>query len=157
MDKTLYPWLGLVGWIILCFAAPAVSASIPPGSWYAGINKPTWNPPGWIFGPVWTFLYVTMAIAAWRVWLKGGFREQRKALGLFLLQLALNAAWTPIFFGAHWLGVAFAEILLLWLAILLTLLAFQKVDKLAAGLLVPYLAWVSFASVLNFTLWRLNA
>lgn len=128
-----------------------------PGEWYASLRKPAWNPPGWIFGPVWTALYTMMAVAAWMVWRHGGFTAQRRPLALFLLQLALNAAWTPLFFGWHRPGLAFAEIVLLWLAIAATLVAFRPVSRAAAWLLAPYLAWVSFATVLNLTLWRLNA
>jgi tryptophan-rich sensory protein len=127
-----------------------------PGEWYASLKKPSWNPPGWVFGPVWTTLYVMMAVAAWLVWKRGGFSSQRPALVLFLAQLALNAAWTPLFFGLHRPGLAFAEILLLWLAIAAALAAFRPVSRAAAWLLTPYLAWVSFAAVLNFALWRLN-
>jgi tryptophan-rich sensory protein len=127
-----------------------------PGEWYADLNKPAWNPPGWIFGPVWTALYAMMAVAAWLVWQQGGFVVQRRPLGMFLAQLALNALWTPLFFGLRHPGLAFAEIILLWLAILATLLAFRPVSRTAAWLLVPYLAWVSFAAVLNGTIWRLN-
>lgn len=148
--------LGLCGWLLLCFAAAAPGALFMPGDWYASLEKPSWNPPGWIFGPVWSALYVMMAVAAWLVWKQGGFRIQRKALGLFLTQLALNALWTPLFFGMHLPGVAFAEILLLWLAIAATLVAFRSVNRTASWLLVPYLAWVSFAAVLNGTLWRMN-
>lgn len=151
--KTIF---GLIGWLLLCFAASAVGALFMPGEWYAALNKPAWNPPGWIFGPVWTALYAMMAVAAWLVWQRGGFAVQRRPLGLFLAQLALNALWTPLFFGLRQPGVAFAEIILLWLAILATLLAFRPVSRAAAWLLVPYLAWVSFAAVLNGTLWRLN-
>ena len=127
-----------------------------PGDWYATLKEPSWNPPGWIFGPVWTTLYAMMAVAAWLTWRQGGWIQQRRALRLFLVQLALNALWTPVFFGLHRPGVAFAEIVLLWLAIAWTIAAFWQVHRAAAGLLVPYLAWVSFAAVLNFTLWRLN-
>lgn len=148
--------LGLFGWLLLCFAAAAGGAMFMPGEWYAALNKPTWNPPSWIFGPVWSTLYLMMAVAAWLVWQRGGIAAQRRALGLFLTQLALNALWTPLFFGLRQPGLAFAEILLLWLAILATLLAFRRVNRVAAWLLVPYLAWVSFAAVLNGTLWRLN-
>lgn len=127
-----------------------------PGEWYAGLNKPAWNPPGWLFGPVWSALYTMMAVAAWLVWRRGGFAAQRRPLGWFLAQLVLNAVWTPLFFGLHRPGVAFAEILLLWLAIAWTIAAFWRVHRTAAWLLAPYLAWVSFAAVLNGTLWRLN-
>jgi tryptophan-rich sensory protein len=148
--------LGLLGWLLLCFAAAAVGSLFMPGEWYAALNKPAWNPPGWIFGPVWTALYAMMAVAAWLIWHRGGLAVQRRPLGLFLAQLALNALWTPLFFGLRQPGLAFAEILLLWLAILATLLAFRPVSRAAAWLLVPYLAWVSFAAVLNGALWRLN-
>lgn len=148
--------LGLIGWLLLCFAAAAGGAVFMPGEWYAGLNKPAWNPPGWLFGPVWSALYTMMAVAAWLVWRRGGFAAQRRPLGWFLAQLVLNAVWTPLFFGLHRPGVAFAEILLLWLAIAWTIAAFWRVHRTAAWLLAPYLAWVSFAAVLNGTLWRLN-
>jgi benzodiazapine receptor len=148
--------LGLCGWVLLCFAAAAPGAVFMPGEWYAALRKPTWNPPGWIFGPVWSALYTMMAVAAWLVWRRGGFAAQRRPLTLFLAQLALNAAWTPLFFGLHRPGVAFAEIVLLWLAIAWTLATFWRGHRAAAWMLVPYLAWVSFAALLNFTLWRLN-
>ncbi len=147
---------GLIGWLLLCFAAASLGALFMPGEWYAGLHKPAWNPPGWIFGPVWSALYTMMAVAAWLVWQRGGFAVQRKPLGWFLVQLVLNAVWTPLFFGLHRPGVAFGEIILLWLAIAATLLAFRPVSRAAAWLLAPYLAWVSFAAVLNGTLWRLN-
>lgn len=148
--------LGLGGWLLACFAAGAMGGWFMPGEWYASLQKPAWNPPGWIFGPIWTALYTMMAVAAWLVWKRGGFVAQRRPLALFLVQLALNALWTPLFFGWHWPGVAFAEIVLLWLAIAATIAAFRPVSRTALLLLVPYLAWVSFAAVLNLTLWRLN-
>lgn len=147
----------LGGWLVLCFGAASLGALFMPGEWYASLKKPSWNPPGWIFGPVWTVLYAMMAVAAWLVWRRGGFAAQRRALTLFLVQLALNAAWSPLFFGLHWPGVAFAEIVLLWLAIVATVAAFRPVSRVATFLLMPYLLWVTFASVLNFTLWRLNS
>lgn len=143
-------------WLMLCFAAAALGGFFPPGSWYAALQKPPWHPPNWIFGPVWTALYTMMAVAAWLVWQRGGWATQRRALGLFLLQLALNAGWTPLFFGLQRPGLAFTEIVCLWLALAATLAAFRPVSRVAAWLLVPYLAWVSFAAALNFTLWRLN-
>jgi len=127
-----------------------------PGEWYGSLKKPSWNPPGWIFGPVWTALYTMMAVAAWLVWRQGGWARQRKPLLMFLGQLVLNALWTPLFFGLHRTGVAFAEIILLWLAIAWTITAFWHVHRAATWLLAPYLVWVSFAAVLNGTLWRLN-
>ncbi len=148
--------LALLGWLLLSFSAASLGALFLPGEWYASLKKPSWNPPAWIFGPVWTALYAMMAVAAWRVWRCGGWAAQRRPLTLFLVQLALNAAWTPLFFGWHRPGLAFAEIVLLWVAIAATLLAFRPASRTAAWLLAPYLAWVSFAGVLNFTLWKLN-
>ena len=147
---------GLAGWILLCFTAPAIGGFFLPGEWYASIKKPAWNPPNWIFGPVWKALYLMMACAAWLVWRRGGWAAQRRVLGIFLVQLALNAAWTPLFFGLHWPGLAFAEIVLLWLTILATMFSFHAANRRAAWLLAPYLAWVTFATGLNFELWRLN-
>jgi len=149
--------LALAGWLALTFAAASLGALFLPGQWYAALKKPSWNPPNWIFGPVWTTLYTIMAVAAWLVWRRGGWPAQRRPLLLFLAQLALNATWTPLFFGLHRPGLAFAEIALLWLAIAATLAAFCSVSRAAVWLLVPYLAWVSFAAVLNLSLWRLNS
>jgi len=149
--------LALVGWVVLCFAGAAFGGLFMPGEWYALLKKPSWNPPGWVFGPVWTALYTVMAVAAWLIWRLGGWQAQRRPLMLFFLQLVLNAAWTPLFFGLHRPGMAFFEIVLLWLTIAATVIAFSRVSRAAAWLLAPYLAWVSFAAVLNFTLWRLNS
>ena len=149
-------WLGLTVCLMVCFSAASMGALFLPGAWYAGLNKPSWNPPGWVFGPVWSALYTMMAVAAWLVWQRGGFVAQRWALTWFIIQLALNAAWTPLFFGLHLPSVAFGEMLLLWAAIVATLRAFFQVNGLAGWLLAPYLAWVSCAAVLNFTIWRLN-
>jgi translocator protein len=148
--------LGLAGWVALCFVAPALGAFAMPDAWYASLHKPTWNPPGWVFGPVWTLLYSMMAVAAWLVSRRGGWAVQLVALSAFLVQLAFNAAWTPLFFGLHRPDLAFADIVLLWLAILSTIITFRRVHRGAAWLLLPYLAWVSFATVLNFTLWKMN-
>jgi benzodiazapine receptor len=149
--------LGLVGWLAVCFLAASAGAVFMPGEWYFALRKPAWNPPAWIFGPVWTVLYTMMAVAAWLVWKRGGFVAHRVALSLFLTQLVLNGAWTPLFFGLHELGLAGAEIALLWLAIAETLAVFWPINRAAACLLVPYLLWVSFAAALNFALWRINS
>lgn len=148
--------LALAGWLLLSFSAAALGGLFMPGEWYAGLRKPSWNPPNWIFGPVWTALYTMMAIAAWLIWKRGGFSGQRKALTWFLLQLLLNALWSPLFFGMKNPALAFVDIVLLWLALLATVLAFWKARRLAGVLLVPYLLWVTFASALNLALWQLN-
>jgi benzodiazapine receptor len=153
--KSLRSFLVLLGFIVLSFSAtlPAVFSS---PSFYGQIARPSWSPPPWIFGPVWTALYTMMGIAAWLVWRQGGFAAQKRPLTLFLVQLTLNALWTPIFFGARQIGLAAVEIVILWIAILMTMVAFFRVNRVAGSLFVPYLAWVSFAAVLNITLWWLN-
>ena len=152
-------WAGLVTFIVLCLGAGGLGAiattpEIP--TWYQDLVKPSWNPPAYLFGPVWTALFVMMAIAGWLVWKPRGFTQAAVPLTLFGSQLVLNVAWSWIFFGAHQPGWAFLEIIVLWLAILATTAAFFRSDKTAGWLMIPYLAWVSFASVLNFTIWRLN-
>lgn len=127
------------------------------GGWYATLAKPAWTPPNWVFGPVWSLLYLAMAVAAWLVWRQVGFPRAASALNLFGVQLVLNVCWSAIFFGAHRPGLAFAEIVVLWLAILATMVAFRSLSRPAAWLLAPYLAWVAFAATLNFSIWRLNA
>jgi len=126
-------------------------------SWYQTIQKPSWNPPNWIFGPVWTTLYVMMGIALFLVWKEDTSTELKKiAIGLFSVQLILNFFWSFIFFGQQQPGWALIEIVALWIFILLTIFAFAQVNKTAAWLLVPYISWVSFATILNYTIWQLN-
>ena len=129
-----------------------------PGDWYASLAKPDWTPPPWVFGPAWTILYAMMALAAWRLWRRLGARplEARRALVLFTVQLALNLAWTPAFFGMQRPDLALVVILLLWVAIAATIVAAWQACKTAAALLIPYLAWVTFATALNMAIWRLN-
>lgn len=148
--------LGLLAWVAFSLAAAISGAFVSTGGWYEQLQKPAWNPPSWVFGPVWTTLYLMMGVAAWLVWRRGGWGQHRAALALFVAQWLLNALWTPLFFGLQRPGLAFAEILLLWVAIVATIMAFWRVTKPAALLLVPYLAWVTFAAALNFTLWSLN-
>ncbi len=142
--------------LVLCFGAAALGSQSGPGAWYASLNKPSWNPPNWVFAPVWTALYTIMAVSAWMVWKRVGLRGGLVPLAAFVIQLVLNAAWSWCFFGQHNPGLAFAEILVLWTAIAVTLFQFHRVSPVAAALLVPYLAWVSFAAVLNLAIWRLN-
>jgi tryptophan-rich sensory protein len=150
--------VGLVTWLIVSFMAATIggAATIQAGPFYTQLLRPDWAPPPTIFGPVWTVLYVLMGIAAWLVWRVGGFRAARPALTLFLVQLALNALWSWLFFGWHRGALAFADILLLLALIVVTLLAFWRIRPLAGVLLVPYLLWVSFASALNYSVWQLN-
>ncbi len=125
-------------------------------TWYPRLVKPWWNPPAQVFGPVWTALYAAMALAAWMVWRRRGFRGASAAFGWFALQLTLNALWSPLFFGLRSPGAGLADIVLLWAAIAPTIVAFWKASRLAGMLLVPYWLWVTFAGALNFTIWRLN-
>ncbi len=148
--------LALVGWLALTFSAALTGAFVSTRGWYAGLMKPSWNPPSWVFGPVWTILYTMMAVAAWLVWKEGGCRKQKRALRLYLVQWALNALWTPLFFGLHRPGLAFAEIVVLDVAVLGTLVAFWLARRVAGLLLVPYALWVAFATALNFTIRQLN-
>lgn len=128
------------------------------GSWYQTIQRPSWNPPNWIFGPVWTTLYILMGIALYLVWKADvESRIKKNAVLFFALQLTFNFFWSFIFFNRQQPGWAFAEIVVLWILILLTIFAFAKINRLAAWLLVPYIAWVSFASILNYTIWKLNS
>lgn len=126
-------------------------------SWYQTIQKPSWNPPNWIFGPVWTTLYVMMGIALFIIWKSDAAENlKRNALIVFGIQLILNFFWSFIFFNQQSPGWAFAEIAVLWLAIFATIILFAKINKTAAWLLVPYISWVSFAAILNYTIWKLN-
>ncbi len=145
----------LTFFLVAVFAAAllgSVFVSSSPQRWY---RQPSWAPPEWVFGPVWTVLYVMMAVSAWLVWRKTG-AAARKALAVFAVQLALNAAWTPVFFGLQAPGAAFAVIVLLWFAIGATIVAFVRHSRFAALLLVPYMLWVSFAAALNWSIWRLT-
>ena len=125
-------------------------------TWYPTLDKPSWNPPPWVFAPVWTLLYVVMATAAWLVWRRLGWSQGRVALGIFAAQLAVNAAWSPLFFGARSPAAALVDIVALWVLLAVTIVAFWRAVPLAGALLVPYWLWVSFATALNFTIWRLN-
>jgi translocator protein len=152
-------WLALGGFIAATLATGAVgglATASSVGSWYSTIVKPSWNPPSWVFGPVWTTLYVLMAVAAWRVW---GHREhpgRRVALAWFWGQLVLNGLWSFLFFGLRRPDLALVEIVILLACLVETLRRFAPIDRWAALLWLPYLAWVSFATVLNGTLWWLN-
>lgn len=142
----------------ICLGAAALGGlltNLSLGDWYAALAKPTWTPPNWLFGPVWTLLFIGMAVAAWLVW-SGGSPRRLIPLGLFAAQLFLNVSWSALFFGLRNPSLAFADVVLLWLAILATILSFTRVSYAAAALLMPYLAWVTYAAVLNAAIWRMN-
>ena len=149
----------LVVCLALCYGVAALGGLFTAGAvqdWYPTLAKPTWNPPSWVFGPVWTLLYGMMAVAVWLVWLKRGSKSVTMPIALFAVQLLLNAVWSPLFFGLHRLDIAFVDIVLLWLALAAALWLFLKRRRAAGLLLVPYLLWVSFAAALNFAIWSLN-
>lgn len=150
--------LGFVGWLLASVVAGGIGslASINAAGFYEQLTRPSWAPPAWLFGPVWSVLFVLMGVAVWLVWREHGFRGAGAALKLYAAQLVANALWTWLFFAWRQGGLALAEIAILWLLILGTLLAFSKLNRLAALLLVPYLIWVGFAAALNLALWRLN-
>ncbi len=157
--KNWNAWIVLLLFIAVCLAVAGFGGIFTAGSvrqWYPQLNKPSWNPPSWLFGPVWTTLYVMMAIAAWLIWRKQEMVSVRSALGLFTFQLALNAAWSPLFFGLKNPLAGLLDIIPLWAAILATMISFWKISPLAGVLLVPYWLWVSFATALNFAIWKMN-
>jgi translocator protein len=155
MRKQLF---GLLGWLAVSFAAAALGgfASANAGDFYQQLTRPAWAPPSWLFAPAWTLLYLLMGVAAWLIWREHGFHKARTALLLFLIQLAVNAVWTWLFFVWHLGALAFGEILILWALILCTVVAFWRVRPIAGALLIPYLAWVTFASALTYAVWRRN-
>jgi len=150
--------VGLLGWAIVTLLAAALGAraSISAADFYANLTLPAWAPPAGVFGPVWTVLYAVMALAVWLVWRQGGWRAAAPALALYLLQLALNVLWSWLFFGWKQGALAFADIALLLALIVATIVAFHRVRPAAAWLLLPYLAWVTFASALNYAVWQAN-
>lgn len=149
---------GLVAWMAVTLMAGGIGAiaSVDAASFYASLNQPAWAPPASVFGPVWTALYVLMGVAAWLVWREPASRERTQALVVFVVQLAVNALWSWLFFAWHLGAWALADVLLLLALIVVTIAIFRRVRPLAAVLLVPYLAWVGFASALTWAMWRAN-
>jgi tryptophan-rich sensory protein len=152
----IYSVLMLLGFIACCFLAALTGALFRPGEWYERLAKPSWRPPNRLFAPVWTVLYLTIAVSGWLVWREAGFAGAVLPLTMYALQLVLNAAWTPLFFGLHRPDLGFLDIVLVWLSIIATIAVFYPIHAGAALLLLPYLAWVTFAAALNFAIWRLN-
>ena len=151
--------LGLAGFLAACFAVSGIGGFVTAtsvGSWYQALEKPAFNPPDWVFAPVWTALYILMAIAGWRVWLFARSAARTTALIVFAGQLSLNLAWSILFFGLQSIGGALLEIVLLLSAIVVTTALFWRIDRPAAALLLPYALWVLYAALLNVSLWLLN-
>lgn len=151
--------IGLFVALLICFAAAGLGATATTpkiAGWYAGLTKPDWTPPDWLFGPVWSCLYAMMAVAVWLIWRQETTAGSKTPLLLFSLQLILNSLWSVLFFGLENPGLAVVNIVLLWGAILATLVSFWSRSKLAGAMLVPYLLWVSFATVLNIAIWQMN-
>jgi len=154
-------WLRLFGWVLMCLLVGGLLGSLftTPAipTWYSTLVKPSFQPPNWLFGPVWTILYILMGISAFLIWESGAPKKVKNtAIIIFLVQLGLNALWSPIFFTLHMLLLALVEIIILWIAILITMIKFYRISKPASILLVPYFLWVSFASFLSFHIWLLN-
>jgi benzodiazapine receptor len=150
--------IGFIIWLAISFSAAGIGAvaSVTAADFYMQLVRPMWAPPAALFGPVWMTLYALMGISAWMIWRVAGFAAAKTALTLFLIQLAVNALWSWVFFVWH-LGVgAFVNIVVLWVLITATLISFWRIRVLAAVLLIPYLLWVSFAAALNFSIWQLN-
>lgn len=150
---------GLIAFVGVCLLVSGIGGAVTAtsvGSWYQALAKPAFNPPDWVFAPVWTALYVMMGVAAWRVWRRAGFGAGRAALGAFAVQLALNLGWSVLFFGLQQIAVALIEIVVLFLSIVATAALFWRIDRAAGLLFVPYAAWVAFAAALNAAIWHLN-
>lgn len=156
----MYRILALIGFVALVGAVAFAAGQFMPGPWYASLAKPSWTPPNWLFGPVWGVLYLMIAIAGFLVWQRrdGEMVEERvvTARWLWVAQLVLNGLWSPIMFGAHNISLALAVIVMMWLSIAGFIAKAWPQRKIAALLFVPYLAWVSFATALNFAIWRMN-
>lgn len=160
MKRDYAQWMALSVFLVVCFAAAAIGSMFTGSSvntWYRQLDKPSWTPPDWLFAPVWTALYAAMALAAWLVWRRRARGGAWAALGLFAVQLALNVAWSGLFFGLRSPFWGLVCIVALWLAILGTLIGFGRIHMLAGVLFVPYLAWVTYAGALNFAIVQLNS
>ena len=147
---------GLIISIVICLGVGFIAGRFQPGDWYQSLAKPAWTPPGWVFPVAWTVLYISMGIAAWLIWKTNGFAAAATPLSIFILQLVFNGLWTVFFFGLKSPGLALVDIGLLWISILVTVILFWARQPLAGIILLPYLLWVSFASALNYAIWRMN-
>ena len=152
-------WLWLAVFVIICEGVGGVAGFVSSASvsqWYSHLNKPSWNPPSWVFGPVWTLLYLLMAVCVWLIWRRVGFAQAGGAYTLFAIQLGLNFMWSILFFRMHNPGLAMLDLIFLWLAIVATGFVFGRIYPLAGWLWIPYIIWVAFAGILNWRIWMLN-
>jgi translocator protein len=159
MNASERRWLVLAGFVVICFAAAGIGSLLTSrsvGTWYQQLNKPPWTPPDSVFGPVWTALYLLMAVSAWLVWVRAGLAKSHTALSVFFAQLALNVLWSALFFAMRNPAAALGEIAVLWVVILATAVLFWRIRPLSGWLMLPYLLWVSFAGFLNFSIWNMN-
>jgi len=161
LKKTAIHWRPLIGWILLCEVVGIIGSifTVPQiSSWYATLVKPSFSPPNWVFGPVWIVLYALMGFAAYRIWSQGMKKTHRRmGMYIFIAQLVCNFLWSILFFSFHTISLAFVDIAIMWVCIAVLILRFEKSDSLISYSLLPYLFWVSFAMVLNYNLWLLNA
>ncbi len=148
--------LGLAFSIVLTFGVATFAAQFEPGDWYVHLAKPAWTPPGWLFGPVWGMLYLAMSISAWLVWRQRHAARVSLPLGIYFTQLAINGTWSWLFFGQQWINLALVNLIVLVILVAVTVAMFQRVRKAAGLMLIPYLLWISFATALNFQIWRVN-
>jgi benzodiazapine receptor len=148
--------LALILSLVLVAAVAGFGSRFAPSPWYTDLAKPAWTPPNWLFGPAWTILYILMAVAAWLVWRQSEHPGTRSALISYIVQLILNGLWSWIFLGQQRIGLALLDLLILWIAVLATLILFLRVHRRYGLLLLPYLAWITFAGALNLAIWRLN-
>ena len=148
--------LGLAFWVVLTFGVAALASQFEPGDWYSNIAKPTWTPPGWLFGPVWGILYLSMSVSAWLVWRRRRKTAVSRPLAFYFAQLAINGMWSWLFFGRQWIGLALIDLIALVILVAITAVMFLRVRKAAGLMLLPYLLWISFAAALNLQIWRMN-
>ena len=147
---------GLALWLLITFGVAGFASQFVPGEWYQTLNKPTWTPPGWLFGPVWGLLYLSMSTAVWLVWRRYSRTKTVGPLVFYLAQLVVSGLWSWLFFGERMIGTALIDLLLLVLLVVVTLRLFLRIHRPAGLLMIPYLLWITFAAALNFQIWRLN-
>lgn len=156
VSKRMSDLMGLAFWIVLTFSVAAFASQFEPGVWYTKIAKPIWTPPGWLFGPVWGILYLAMSVSAWLIWRHRSTVKLSMPLALYLVQLLLNGLWSWLFFGRQLIGTALIDLMILTLLIAITTAMFMRIQKAAGIMMLPYLLWISFATALNFQIWRMN-